>query len=651
MPQDYHHGARVIEINEGTRTIRTISTGIIGMVCTADDADSDFFPLDKPVLITNLTTAMAKAGHQGTLYKSLSAINDQTNPVVVVVRVATGSTDADTTSNVIGSAVAIAATAATSATLTGSALTTAELTFAKFKGVQKGILKASIDGVVKTFNDIDLSAIASGTDAANMAAVASAITAKLTGATLTWNGTRFVLESSTTGINSMLSVAMTVNAVTDTGPLLGLDAAHAPVAVAGVAVNGSNPATAGTLTSPALTSTEKQIARFNAIKNGTLKITIDGALKTITGLDFSASVDLAAVAAAVTAKLTGATVAWDQAAGKFIVTSGSTGVNSAIGAAQAVVSETDLGPLMGLDAAHTPVVKNGAAATPAVTSPTGLKALLTAQQKLNVKPRILGAPGLDSQPVAAELIATAKKLRGFAYISAWNCASLVEAMNYRDNFGDREGMLIWPDFLSWDTSASVEAMTWATARALGLRALVDQQTGWHKCLSNVPVQGVTGISKEVFWDLQDPNTDAGLLNGKDVTTLIRRDGFRFWGVRTLSADPLFQFECYTRTAQVLMDTMAEAHFWAMDQPLTPSLARDIVEGINAKLRELVTQGYLLGGEAWISDDTNSKDTLKAGKLTIDYDYTPVPPLENLMLRQRITDSYLMDFTSQANAKG
>ena len=38
---------------------------------------------------------------------------------------------------------------------------------------------------------------------------------------------------------------------------------------------------------------------------------------------------------------------------------------------------------------------------------------------------------------------------------------------------------------------------------------------------------------------------------------------------------------------------------------------------------------------------NDKDTLKAGKLTIDYDYTPVPPLENLMLRQRITDQYLV----------
>lgn len=43
------------------------------------------------------------------------------------------------------------------------------------------------------------------------------------------------------------------------------------------------------------------------------------------------------------------------------------------------------------------------------------------------------------------------------------------------------------------------------------------------------VNGVTGLSADVFWDLQDPATDAGLLNQNDVTTLIRKDGFRFWG--------------------------------------------------------------------------------------------------------------------------
>ena len=92
--------------------------------------------------------------------------------------------------------------------------------------------------------------------------------------------------------------------------------------------------------------------------------------------------------------------------------------------------------------------------------------------------------------------------------------------------------------------------------------------------------------------------------------------------------------------------MAEAHMWAADKAMHPSLVRDILEGINAKLREMVADGYLLGGSAWYDDTVNTTDTLKAGKLYIDYDYTPVPPLENLTLRQRITDRYLADFAAR-----
>ncbi|EFG5705248.1 TPA: hypothetical protein JLL01_001223 [Escherichia coli] len=88
---------------------------------------------------------------------------------------------------------------------------------------------------------------------------------------------------------------------------------------------------------------------------------------------------------------------------------------------------------------------------------------------------------------------------------------------------------------------------------------------------------------------------------------------------------------------------------AAHKPLNPSLARDIIEGIRAKMRSLVSQGYLIGGDCWLDESVNDKDTLKAGKLTIDYDYTPVPPLENLMLRQRITDQYLVNFASQVSA--
>lgn len=273
---------------------------------------------------------------------------------------------------------------------------------------------------------------------------------------------------------------------------------------------------------------------------------------------------------------------------------------------------------------------------------TGLQALLAAQGTLGVKPRILGAPGLDTQPVADALAAVAIKLRSFSYAAALG-DDLAEAQAYRDHFGQRELMLLWPGWQAFDVRAAAVRDVGPVAYALGLRAKIDQEQGWHKTLSNVPLSGVLGISRDVHWDLQSPDTEAGILNQAGITTLIQNQGHRYWGSRTCSADPLFTFESSVRTAQVLADTMAEAHFWAVDKPMHPSLVKDILEGINAKFRELKALGYILDGKAWYDEEVNETATLKSGKLTLDYDYTPVPPLEDLSFRQRITDRYFADF--------
>ncbi|OSL47980.1 major tail sheath protein (Protein FI), partial [Escherichia coli H383] len=105
---------------------------------------------------------------------------------------------------------------------------------------------------------------------------------------------------------------------------------------------------------------------------------------------------------------------------------------------------------------------------------TGLKALLAAESVTGVKPRILGVPGLDTKEVAVALASVCQKLRAFGYISAWGCKTISEVKAYRQNFSQRELMVIWPDFLAWDTVTSTTATAYATARALGLRAKIDQ---------------------------------------------------------------------------------------------------------------------------------------------------------------------------------
>ena len=276
---------------------------------------------------------------------------------------------------------------------------------------------------------------------------------------------------------------------------------------------------------------------------------------------------------------------------------------------------------------------------------TGMQALLAAEGTLGVKPRILACPGLDTQPVTTALAIVAARLRGMAYAAAIG-ADIPAMLAYRANFAARELMLIAPDFVAFDQSVAANAVSYATARAVGLRAKIDQETGWHKTLSNVPVVGVVGVTRDIEWDVHSPSTEAGILNAGGVTTIVRTPtGYRFWGNRTCAEDPLFAFESTVRTAQVLLDTIAGGMLWAIDKPLTPSLAKDIVEVVNAELRSLKAGGRLLGGAARFDQKKNSASTLAGGILDLSYDYTPVPPLENLRLTQTITDSYLADFST------
>lgn len=269
----------------------------------------------------------------------------------------------------------------------------------------------------------------------------------------------------------------------------------------------------------------------------------------------------------------------------------------------------------------------------------GLEALRVAEAQTGVKPRILGTPGHTDETITTALAPIAADLRAFAYASGVG-ATETEVITYRDSFSQKELMLIWPDWMGFDSATETTTELSAVARALGVRAKTDQEVGWHKTISNMPAEGVTGISKDVSFDIQSANTVANRLNEADVTTLVRRNGFRYWGSRTCADDPLYAFENAVRTEQVLADTIAESHAWAVDKPMSRALIREMVEGINAKFRRMARLGYIVDANAWIDPELNTESELADGNFSISYDYTIVPPLEKLNLYQTITTRYL-----------
>jgi hypothetical protein len=85
--ESFLHGVEVVEIDDGSRSIATVTSGIIGLVGTAPIGD-----VNKPVLIHgNIREAVAKFGSPGhgfTIPDALDGIMDQAGAMVVVINTA-----------------------------------------------------------------------------------------------------------------------------------------------------------------------------------------------------------------------------------------------------------------------------------------------------------------------------------------------------------------------------------------------------------------------------------------------------------------------------------------------------------------------------------------------------------------------------------
>lgn len=282
---------------------------------------------------------------------------------------------------------------------------------------------------------------------------------------------------------------------------------------------------------------------------------------------------------------------------------------------------------------------------------TGMQALRDAETLTGVRPRILAIPGFSQATVATALGLLAGQLDAIAYFDAGPVRTVAAATAFSAGQTAKQLFLSFGDCLAFDPDAEPagEAPSFATARRVGLRVKLDQTVGYHKTTSNVIIDGVTGVTTPVSWDLSDENTEVGLLNGGNVTPLVVRQGVRFWGNRGCSTDARFAFESAVRTEQVLNDITLQVCFPYIDHPLTPGLARDLIEELNAHGRREKAARRLMGVEFFLLE--GAADQYAQGKLALGRRWTPVAPLEALGISSEITDEFYVDFNQQATAAG
>lgn len=276
----------------------------------------------------------------------------------------------------------------------------------------------------------------------------------------------------------------------------------------------------------------------------------------------------------------------------------------------------------------------------------GVQALRRSHATCGFVPKILGVPELDSQEVVTELVTVAEALNAFVYASAGGAENVSEVTSYKANFGNRDVMLIDNEFMGFNPTTKRTETACTIARVLGARAKLDSQTGWHKSISNTIINGVTGLKYPRTYGLLDRNSEANTLNNANITTLIRDSGFRIWGNRTCSADPIWAFEPTVRAAKIIKETISTQFLWAIDLPMHPTLMIDILMSINAKLAEYVSQGKLLGARVFFDKSRLNKERISNGIFAFDYELTVPPPLENIEFNQHVSDTFIVNLVDK-----
>ena len=285
----------------------------------------------------------------------------------------------------------------------------------------------------------------------------------------------------------------------------------------------------------------------------------------------------------------------------------------------------------------------------------GVHAFLAAENIVGFVPKILIAPSFThtrtaavdpapatSNPVVAELSGIAERLKAVIIADGPNTND-ADAIAYSKDFGSKRIFLVDPKVLK--TVDGETSQEWSSACVAGLIAKSDNERGWWWSPSNQEINGIIGTSRAIDFAMGDASCRANLLNENNVATIIRQNGYRLWGNRTLSSDKKWAFLCVVRTADMIDESLKAAHLWAVDRGITKTYVSDVTEGVNAYLRYLTNIGAILGGSCWADPELNSADQIAQGKVYFDFDFTPVYPAEHIIFRSHLVNDYIKEIFS------
>jgi len=281
--------------------------------------------------------------------------------------------------------------------------------------------------------------------------------------------------------------------------------------------------------------------------------------------------------------------------------------------------------------------------------------------KYGFTPKILIAPEYSVRSaVAVEMASRAKKYRGIAYADLPNDIDINSILQYKQehNLADTHTVLCYPKVKTLDGE------DWLSSRLAGLTVWMDKHApeSYGAVPSNRRIEGITGITKDLTYLPNDPNSDVQRINAQGVYTVRPFLGSLVgFGVRTAAfpslthpADTLIN---WVRVSGIVEETLEYAllqfldkiAFYSPEAPLEP-VVKDIQSTIDDYLRTLEMRGILIYKSVRLDTERTTLAELLQGR--IHYEYEPIPgiPIEGIVLHKVMNSDRVAEVFQQVAQK-